>query len=446
MVKKSSILTLLTSCLLIWGGSLSALSAPNDDFDPENPADPSAIDYCRITVSADPAEAAYVSGGGKYTVNNDYGQVYISTSERNTEEYTYTFLYWTVNGVKTSYSQYFSFTPEKGKFDFVAHYEKKDVVFDPDNPQDPSSQNISRRYYLYLTSNIEGACTFNMASGTKIEENNQIYLSVNYQNSYYKFEGWKLNGNIISYEEYLYFTMPSSATTLEACFSEIPFDPENPIDPSSASTNVDNTTRLLMDIHIGTADNNVDKTRVVFNESKTQGYDTGTDASKMISTDADFQIYSLDDQNTKYSINERPKGNGKVPLGVILKNSGTACISASRLDCSAYLIDKQLNVTHDLAVGKYTFTADAGTIEDRFVLSVNALTYTRGDVDGDGVVDLADAVLVINHYVGKPVAKFDEKAADVDGDSVIDLADAVRIINFYVGKVQSLDPDGLDPQ
>jgi hypothetical protein len=82
--------------------------------------------------------------------------------------------------------------------------------------------------------------------------------------------------------------------------------------------------------------------------------------------------------------------------------------------------------------------------------------YTReakavpGDVDGDGVIGLADAVLVINHYVGKPVTKFNEKAADVDGDGVIDLADAVRIINFYVGKVQSLAPslelDGLDPQ
>ena len=76
--------------------------------------------------------------------------------------------------------------------------------------------------------------------------------------------------------------------------------------------------------------------------------------------------------------------------------------------------------------------------------------YMKGDVDGDGVVDLADAVLVINHYVGKPVNKFVAKAADVDGDGVIDLADAVRIINFYVGKVQSLAPsiniDGLDPQ
>jgi len=79
-----------------------------------------------------------------------------------------------------------------------------------------------------------------------------------------------------------------------------------------------------------------------------------------------------------------------------------------------------------------------------------AMILQKGDVDGDGVIDLADAVLVINHYVGKPVAKFNEKAADVDGDGVIDLADAVRIINFYVGKVQSLAPsldfDGLDPQ
>ena len=76
--------------------------------------------------------------------------------------------------------------------------------------------------------------------------------------------------------------------------------------------------------------------------------------------------------------------------------------------------------------------------------------YTKGDVDGDGVVDLADAVLVINHYVGKPVNKFVAKAADVDGDGVIDLADAVRIINFYVGKVQTLAPSvglgALDPQ
>lgn len=76
--------------------------------------------------------------------------------------------------------------------------------------------------------------------------------------------------------------------------------------------------------------------------------------------------------------------------------------------------------------------------------------YQKGDVDGDGVIDLADAVLVINHYVGKLVTNFIEKAADVDGDGVIDLADAVLIINYYVGKIPSLaretEETGLEPQ
>ena len=436
MVKKSRILTLLTSCLLIWGGSLTVLSAPIDDFDPENPVDPPVIDYCRISVSADPAEGAYVSGGGKYIVNN--GQVYISTSERNTAEFTYNFLYWTVNGEKTSYGQNFYYTPEKGKYDFVAHYEKRDVEFDPDNPQDPSSENYKRKYYLYLAPNIEGACSFNMASGTKVEETRQIYLYVNYQSSFYKFEGWKLNGNIISTRESFYFTMPSGVTTLQACFSEIPFDPENPLDPNSTGNNVDNTTRLLMDIHIGTADANVDKTRIVLNEAKTLGYDIGSDSQKMLSTDADFQIYSLDADKTKYAINERPKDDGTVPLGVMLKKNGSACISASRLDCSAMLIDKLLNVTHNLAVGKYTFTAEAGTIEDRFVLTVNVPAYIKGDANGDGAVDIADAVCIVNHVVDKPNAKFIEAAADANSDGDIDIADAVHIVNFVVGKIQTL--------
>ena len=431
-------MTLLTSCLLLWGGSLSAFSAPDDDFNPENPAEPSVIDYCRLTVSADPAEGAFVSGSGRYIVGSG-NYVYVSTSANNTQDYTYTFLYWTLNGERTSYSQDFYFTPVKGNYEFVAHYEKKEVVFDPESPDEPSSSTAKRKYYLYLTSNIEGACSFNMASGDKIKEGTLLNI-VAYPNQDYKFDGWKKDGVIISTDQYLYFTMPGATTTLEACFSEIPFDPDSPSEPSGSGTNVDNTTRLLMDIQIGTADNNVDKTRIVLNETKTLGYDTGTDASKMISTDADFQIYSLDAQNIKYSINERPKDDGLVPLGVMLKKSGSACISASRLDCSAMLIDKLLNVTHNLAVGKYTFTAEAGTIEDRFVLTVNVPEYTKGDVNGDGDVDIADAVCIVNYVVGKPNTTFIEAAADANGDSEVDIADAVHIVNYVVGKISALAP------
>ena len=139
---------------------------------------------------------------------------------------------------------------------------------------------------------------------------------------------------------------------------------------------------------------------------------------------------------------------------------GVASLSSKALtDNDGLVLTIKAHVTDNIAEGEYAIgvqsplmvntdgtkpavqsTQSKITIED----------YTKGDVDGDGVIDLADAVLIINHYVGKPVAKFNEKAADVDGDGVVDLADAVRIINFYVGKVQSLAPglelDGLDPQ
>ena len=84
------------------------------------------------------------------------------------------------------------------------------------------------------------------------------------------------------------------------------------------------------------------------------------------------------------------------------------------------------------------------------VTTVTVEDYVKGDVDGDGVVDLADAVVIINYCVGKPVNTFVAKAADADGDSVIDLADAVKIINYCVGKVTNLSREmiikELDPQ
>ena len=369
---------LAISCLLL-GGSLSVV-AQDDNYDPQNPEEPSAVDICRIKVSADPAEGAYVSGGGKYKVNGN--SIWISTSARNTEDYTYTFKYWTVNGVQTSYSEYFEYYPTKGDFEFVAHYEKAEVVFDPDNPTEPSSANAKRKYFLYLTPSIEGACSFNMASGEKIKEETQLDIAT-YPNNNYKFEGWKLNGQIISTSSYLSFKMPSANTTLEACYSEIPFDPENPIEPSSQGGNVDNSTRKIVELTIGDDNGVVDKTRIAFNEKRSLDYEAGCDASKFISNTANFQIYSISD-DVKYSVNERPFDNGEVAIGIIVKNAGSVTIAANKMEYSAVLIDKGLSVQHDLSDGGYTFTSEAGTFNDRFYIKATTtekfkLTY---QVDG----------------------------------------------------------------
>ena len=391
------------SYLLLWGGSLSASALPDDTFDPQNPAEPSAVDICRIKVSANPAEGAYVSGGGRYIVNGS--PVYISTNACNTEDYTYTFKYWTQNGEITSYSQYFYFYPTKGDVEFVAHYEKAEVVFDPSNPAEPSSSNIKRKYYLYLTSSIEGACSFNVNSGDKIEEGRQFYIYPNYNSSYYHFEGWKVNGQIISTDSYLYYTMPSANTTLEACFSEIPYDPESPVEPSSQGGNVDNSTRRIMDFSIGNSSGFVDKTRIVLNEKRSVDYESDCDASKFTSNTADFQIYSIG-SNVKYSINERPLNSGEIPLGIIVKNAGSVTIGATRLECSATLVDKLLNKEQDLAIGNYTFDSEAGTFDDRFyiriavtdVLTITAKSYTRAYGDANPTFEYTSTGAVLKGY------------------------------------------------
>ena len=101
--------------------------------------------------------------------------------------------------------------------------------------------------------------------------------------------------------------------------------------------------------------------------------------------------------------------------------------------CAEMLVDKLLNKTHDLALGKYQFTADAGTTEGRFFIKLTQ-SYIRGDANGDGVVDVADVVAVVNKILGKASDNFNEEAANINGDDAIDVADVVGIVNIILGK------------
>jgi hypothetical protein len=59
---------------------------------------------------------------------------------------------------------------------------------------------------------------------------------------------------------------------------------------------------------------------------------------------------------------------------------------------------------------------------------------TLGDVNGDGVVDVADVVGIVNKILGEPNADFIEAAADVNGDGQIDVADVVATVNIILGE------------
>ena len=62
------------------------------------------------------------------------------------------------------------------------------------------------------------------------------------------------------------------------------------------------------------------------------------------------------------------------------------------------------------------------------------IDFVMGDVNGDGGIDIGDAVCIVNKLVGKPNVVFNEAAVDLNGNGGIDIGDAVMIVNILVGK------------
>ncbi|MBN2441212.1 MAG: hypothetical protein JXJ04_07690 [Spirochaetales bacterium] len=61
-----------------------------------------------------------------------------------------------------------------------------------------------------------------------------------------------------------------------------------------------------------------------------------------------------------------------------------------------------------------------------------------GDVNTNGTIDIVDALLVSQYYVGLNPAGFDSSQADVNGDGALDIIDALLIAQYYVGLITSL--------
>ena len=250
-------------------------------YNPENPPDPLML--FKVTVSAEPAEAGYVSGEGRYAEGDN---VNLSTSIRNND---YEFLYWKQDGVQIDSPRNFSYTMGNNKTSFVAVY-----GYNPKSPQDPTAAN---NYRLYVNTDAEGSCTFNIANGTKFKADQYINVAAQNISPGFVFLGWYADGQKVSSSASFNYLMPYKDVTLTA---SLVYDPVSPDDPVSSG----------------------------------------------------------DPQSI---------ANGK-----------------------------------------------------------------SGDVNGDGVVNVADAVLLINHYLNGTTGELTFTRADVNRDIVINVSDAVEIINRYL--------------
>lgn len=131
---------------------------------------------------------------------------------------------------------------------------------------------------------------------------------------------------------------------------------------------------IELELSNGTTD---DHTRLVVNPRAQETFDANNDASKMMSTDITAQIFSvLGDE--AYAIKESPFAAGQAEIGMWFPADGQYVVNITRADVKVELMDNGAVVPMP-----YTFTADEGFCEGRFVLRITTDPTAIEGVDGN---------------------------------------------------------------
>lgn len=136
------------------------------------------------------------------------------------------------------------------------------------------------------------------------------------------------------------------------------------------------STRKLINLSLGNL-RYKDRSRVVINADAKTDYELKLDAAKFMSPKTEVpQLYSLDSKGSRYAINERPQGNGVIPLGVYIGEVGSYTLGLADDTYRQPLVlrDKLLNIDTDLTTYSYTFNSDKGIYNERFDLRLSRAT------------------------------------------------------------------------
>ena len=63
-------------------------------------------------------------------------------------------------------------------------------------------------------------------------------------------------------------------------------------------------------------------------------------------------------------------------------------------------------------------------------LTITAEYLLIGDVNGDGIVNTVDAVLILRYSMGLINIEFDTRSIDINGDGIVDISDAILILRI----------------
>lgn len=131
-----------------------------------------------------------------------------------------------------------------------------------------------------------------------------------------------------------------------------------------------------------------DRARVVINPASVASYELSRDASKFFSLDAKVpQLFTIAD-GINYAINERPLADGIVQLAARFGQTGTYTLTLqTTVREKITLIDTFEGTSVELgAEDSYSFSAEAGTVSNRFLLVFGDATAIR-DITAENLKD-----------------------------------------------------------
>ena len=146
--------------------------------------------------------------------------------------------------------------------------------------------------------------------------------------------------------------------------------------------------RFVYNFLLGNTDY-TDRARLVVNEEAKAEYEVNCDASKFMSSNADVPQLYINDGGVKYAIDERPLGNGVINLGAYFGKAGEHTISLAsnpNEKVAVMLTDRLTGTVTNLSTDSYTFTAEAGTSDDRFTIALAPTTDIENSVANEAPV------------------------------------------------------------
>ena len=155
--------------------------------------------------------------------------------------------------------------------------------------------------------------------------------------------------------------------------------------------------------------------------------------------------------NTNYSLSANPATPGEYMIQNVPLNKGAGIkVVSSTDDVNVQTwypdgLENEYVTTEELSLYDIYFRPDGQGGNDWHYGYFYVQRKTLGDVNGNGGIDIGDAVCIVNYLVGKQNASFYENNADLNGNGGIDIGDAVVIVNILVGKSFNANANAAAP-